>query len=226
MAVRFWVTGLLLLMTVAGCRQVETPGVTSHQRLLTNLEAELDKPPAEQDQEKMRSLVVSLRQEMEEVERLKASQLQFIEALSKRLAAESPTGQPPLPAGPWVGEVQFSFDTRPRDLDEDSTSDCLDVTVWPKDASRDRDTVKAVGTMFFVLSRQPPFPGVRGEVLQFWFKGHQALDEAWAGGTVFGGHHFVLDLNEKARQARGVVLEVSYVAPDGRELTAKKLLKL
>lgn len=214
----------LVVVLAAGCRQPAGPGLAARTHLVDALEAELKKPPGEQDPQRLSWLVAALRQEVLEQERIRKRQEEVIAALLKRLAKESPSGEPPLPAGPYVVEVQFSFDTRPRDLNSDGAPETLEVTVWPKDASG--DTVKAVGTMQFVLSRQPPFLGARGEVLQRWFEGPQAVDRAWEDAWVFHGHHFVLKLNDKARKARRVVLEVSYIAPDGRELTAKKLLKL
>lgn len=218
--------GLLLavVVLVAGCRQPAGPGLAARAHLVDVLEAELKKPRDEQDPQRLSWLVASLRQEIAEQERVRKRQEEVIAALLSRLAKGSPSGEPPLPAGPYVVEVQFSFDSRPRDLDQDGASDVLEVTVWPKDLSG--DTVKAVGTMQFVLSRQPPFLGARGEVLQRWFRGPRAVDEAWEDAWVFGGHHFVLKLDDETRKARRVILEVSYIGPDGRELTAKKLLKL
>lgn len=222
---RFWCVGLLLALALAvgGCQQPPGPGRASREHLLEALEAELEKPPAQQDQQRLYALVVALRQEISEQERIRQRQQKVIDALLRRRAKESPSGEPPLSAGPLVVEVQFSFDTRVRDLDDD-TPDQLYVTVWPKDQSG--DMVKVVGTMQFVLSRQPPFLAARGEVLQRWFQGPRSVDKAWQDAWVLRGHHFKLKLNEEAREARRVVLEVGYIAPDGRELTAKKLLKL
>jgi hypothetical protein len=188
------------------------------------LQAEWEKPPAEQDRGHMSELLATLREQLTEEEIVRQNQCRLIADLQKRLAKEAPTGEPPLLLGPYVVQVQFSFDSRPRDLDGDGVFDLLDVTVWPKD--RSGDTVKAAGTMKFVLSRHPVIPGATGEVLQSWFEWRQNLDKAWASGTVFGGHEFRLELNEAARHAGPVVLEVSYISPDGRELKAKKAFKL
>jgi hypothetical protein len=188
------------------------------------LRTEWEKQPAEQDREHISELLDTLGQELAEEESVRQNQNRIIVGLQKRLAKESATGEPPLLLGPYVVQVEFSFDSRPRDVDDDGVVDLLDVTVWPKD--RSGDTVKAAGTMTFTLSRQPFFPGATGEVLQSWFEGPQNLDKAWASGTVFGGHQFQLKLNDAARQARLVVLEVSCISPDGRELKAKKAFKL
>jgi hypothetical protein len=188
------------------------------------LEAEWEKPPAEQDREHVSELLDTLGRELAEEENVRQNQRRLIAHLQKRVAKESPTGEPPLLLGPYVVEVQFSFDSRSRDVDDDGVADLLDVTVWPKD--RSGDTVKAVGTMKFILSRQPLLRFTTGEVLQTWFEWPQNLDKAWASGTVFGGHQFQLKLSDAARQARRVVLEVSYISPDGRELTAEKAFRL
>jgi hypothetical protein len=188
------------------------------------LEAEWEKPPAEQDRKHVSELLDTLGRELAEEENVRRNQSRLIAHLQKRVAKESPTGEPPLLLGPYVVEVQFSFDSRPRYVDDDGVADLLDVTVWPKD--RSGDTVKAVGTMKFILSRQPFFLGVTGEVLQTWFEWPQNLDEAWASGTVFGGHEFQLKLGPAARQAPRVILELIYISPDGRELKARKAFKL
>jgi len=194
-----WVLIVVALLW-AGCQQPERPGLALRKHLLDVLGAELEKSPAEQDQAFMQSLMAALQEETEEA-------------------------GPPLPPGPRVEEIQFSFDTRPRDLDEDGTSDVIDVTVWPKDSSG--DTVKAVGTMHFALRRHSPIPGTRGEVLQSWFVGPESVNHAWKDAWVLDGHHFVLELTEESQEARRVVLEVNYIAPDGEELTAEpRRLKL
>jgi len=224
--VRTWGVAVLLGLGwfLAGCRTSEGPGLAATQSLLTMLQAECEKPPAEQDREHVSELLATLSRDLAVEESVRETQRHLIENLQKRLAKEAPTGEAPLLLGPYVVEVQFSFDSRSRDLDDDGVADLLDVTIWPKD--RSGDTVKAVGTMKFVLSRQPALPGTKGEVLQTWFEWPQNLDKAWASGTVFGGHEFQLKLNDTARQARRVVLEVSYISPDGRDLTARKTFKL
>ncbi len=223
---RWWKVGLLLavVMGLGACRQQEGPQLAWQGHLVDSLEEELKAPPTEQDQERLQALLEELRQEFEEQERIREQQSRVIEALLKRLEKASPSGHLSLRTGPVVVEVQFSFDTLPRDRDGDGTQDYVYVTVWPKDGAR--DTVKAVGTMRFVLSRRPPFDfGVRGEVLQSWRREPEAVDEAWQDAWVFDGHHFELPLEEGARAAGKVVLEVSYIAADGRELTAKKALE-
>jgi hypothetical protein len=208
----------------AGCHTPEGPGLAATESLLTTLEAEWEKPPAEQDRGHISDLLATLREQSVEEEIVRQNQCRLIEDLQKRLAKEAPAGEPPLLLGPYVVQVQFSFDSRPRDVNGDGVVDLLDVTVWPKD--RSGDTVKAAGTMKFVLSRHPVIPGATGEVLQSWFEWPQNLDKAWASGTVFGGHEFRLELNDAARHAGPVLLEVSYISPDGRELKAKKAFKL
>ena len=225
---RWWEAGLLLAVVVGlgACRQQAGPRLASQEHLLDSLQEQLEVPLTEQDQERLQALLEELRQEFEEQERIREQQSRVIEALLERLEKASPSDHVSLPTGPVVVGVQFSFDTHPRDRDGDGTPDDLYVTVWPKD--RAGDTVKAVGAMGFVLSRRPPFDfGVRGEVLQSWRREPEAVDEAWQDAWVFDGHHFELVLDEKARAAGKVkvVLEVSYIAPDGRELTAKKELE-
>jgi hypothetical protein len=224
--VQRWGVAVLFALAwlAAGCHTPEKPGLVATRSLLAMLQAEWEKPPAEQDRERVSELLATLDRDLAEEESARANQRRLIEDLQKRLAKQAPTGEPPLLLGPYVVQVQFSFDTRAPDIDDDGVADVLDVTIWPKD--RSGDTVKAVGTMKFVLSRQPLFQGTRGEVLQTWFEWPQNLDKAWASGTVFGGHQFQLKLNDAARQARRVILELSYISPDGRELTAKKAFKL
>jgi len=223
--VRAWRMGLLaaVIGLLGACQQTESPGLASLNYLIDKVKDETGKPPAEQDQERVQLLLAALEEEVGGLERVRQQQSRTIKRLLEQRKGSSPSGQPPLPTGPLVVELQFSFDTRLRDLDGNGTSDDLYVTVWPKDHAG--DTVKAVGTMQFLLSRQALFVA-RGEVLQRWFEGPRAVDESWKDEWVFDGHHFELTLNEEARAARGVVLEVRYIGPDGQEVATKTTLKL
>jgi len=224
-AVRAWRVGLLvaLIGLLGACQQTQSPGLASLNYLLDQVKEETARPPAEQNQERIQSLLAALQEEVGGLERLREQESRTIKRLLEERKGRSPSGKPPLPTGPLVVELQFSFDTRLRDLDGDGTPDDLYVTVWPKDHAA--DTVKAVGTMQFLLSRQALFVA-RGRVLQRWFEGPKAVDESWKDEWVFDGHHFELQLNEEARAARGVVLEVRYIGPDGQEITTKTTLKL
>ena len=208
---------------LGACQQTESLGLASLNYLIDQVKEETGKPPAEQNQERVQLLLAALQEEGGGLERMREEQSRTIERLLEERKGRSPSGKPPLPTGPLVVELQFSFDTRLRDLDGNGTSDDLYVTVWPKDHAG--DTVKAVGTMQFLLRRQALFVA-RGEVLQRWFRGPRAVDGSWKDEWVFDGHHFELKLNEEARAARGVVLEVRYIGPDGQEVTTKTTLKL
>jgi len=214
---------LLPAVALVGCRNSEPVRYVSLQHLVDVLEAETTKSPDRQDQELIRKLIAELRREVKDSDRTRTEQLRLIEQLRREQTGTSPSRES-TSGSPLVVAVTFSFDTRPRDLDGDDVADVIDVTVWPLDAAG--DTVKVVRPMLFVLSRQAPIPGLGGAELQRWSESARDVDQGWQRATVFGGHHFRLVLNEKARQARRVVLRVSYVSADGKEHTAERPMKL
>ena len=138
---------------------------------------------------------------------------------SLRLAAARWATWRPVDVSPV--EIRLSFAMAAADWDHDGYDDGIDVRVHPKD--KYGDTVKAAGSFEMELKRPPllHLPGSQPVSVCRWRRDAHQTNDAWVDST-FSGFYFKLEWPDARPESGMVMIEVTYISPLGRTLTASK----